>query len=102
MFYVLSRRRLISTIAAKGPLHCQGIEPMRLRLLTALCGLTILAAVPAPAQTLHIALREDPDILDPTLARSYVGRIAFAGLCDKLFDTDENLGRAPELTLGYE
>ena len=75
---------------------------MRLRLLTALCGLTILAAVPAPAQTLHIALREDPDILDPTLARSYVGRIAFAGLCDKLFDIDEKLQIVPQLALGYE
>jgi peptide/nickel transport system substrate-binding protein len=75
---------------------------MRLRLLTAFCGLTILAAVPAPAQTLHVALREDPDILDPTLARSYVGRIVFAGLCDKLFDLDEKLQIVPQLALGYE
>jgi peptide/nickel transport system substrate-binding protein len=75
---------------------------MRLRLLTALCGLTILAAVPVRAQTLHVALREDPDILDPTLARSYVGRIAFAGLCDKLFDLDEKLQIVPQLALGYE
>ncbi|HEX4366734.1 MAG TPA: ABC transporter substrate-binding protein [Rhodopila sp.] len=75
---------------------------MRLRLLAALCGLTILASVPAPAQTLHVALREDPDILDPTLARSYVGRIVFAGLCDKLFDIDENLHIVPQLALSYE
>jgi peptide/nickel transport system substrate-binding protein len=75
---------------------------MRLRLLSALCGLTMLAAVPAPAQTLHVALREDPDIMDPTLARSYVGRIAFAGLCDKLFDIDANLRIVPQLALGYE
>ena len=32
-----------------------------------------------PDQTLRIALNEDPDILDPTLARTYVGRIVFAG-----------------------
>jgi peptide/nickel transport system substrate-binding protein len=75
---------------------------MRLRLLAALCGLTMLAAMPAPAQTLHVALREDPDILDPTLARSYVGRIVFAGLCDKLFDLDEKLQIVPQLALGYE
>src|ERR1700688_4837306 len=75
---------------------------MRLRLLTALCGLTILAAVPAPAQTLHVALREDPDILDPPLARSYVGRIVFAGLCDKLFDIDAKLNIVPQLATGYE
>ena len=75
---------------------------MRLRLLTLLCGLGLLTAVPAPAQTLRIALREDPDILDPTLARSYVGRIVFAGLCDKLFDIDEKLQIVPQLALGYE
>src|SRR6516165_9021731 len=36
----------------------------------------------------HAAYRasEDPDILDPTLARTYVGRIVFASFCDKLFD----------------
>jgi peptide/nickel transport system substrate-binding protein len=77
------------------------------RLLTASCGLAILFAAsafafPARAQTLRIALREDPDILDPTLAGTYVGRIVFAGLCDKLFDIDEKLQIVPQLALGYE
>ena len=41
----------------------------------------------ASAQTnFKIGLAEDPDVLDPSLARSYVGRIVFASLCDKLFD----------------
>src|ERR1700742_104842 len=53
-------------------------------------------------QTLRIALREDGDILDPTLARSYVGRIVFAGLCDKLFDIDEKLQIVPQLATSYE
>jgi peptide/nickel transport system substrate-binding protein len=75
---------------------------MRVRVLAALCGLAILAAGPVHAQTLRVALREDPDILDPTLARSYVGRIAFAGLCDKLFDINEQLQIVPQLALGYE
>jgi len=56
----------------------------------------------ADAQTLRIALREDPDILDPTLARTYVGRIAFAGLCDKLFDINEKLEIVAQLALSYE
>ena len=60
-----------------------------------------LAPVQAQAQTLRIALRQDPDILDPTQARSYVGRIVFAGLCDKLFDIDENLAIVPQLATGY-
>ena len=56
----------------------------------------------AHGQTLRIALREDPDILDPTLARTYVGRIAFAGLCDKLFDINEKLEVVPQLALSHE
>jgi peptide/nickel transport system substrate-binding protein len=53
------------------------------------------------AQTLRIGLAEDPDLLDPTLARSYVGRIVFASLCDKLFDIDENAAIVPELATSY-
>ena len=64
----------------------------------------LLACLPglAGAQTLRIGLREDPDILDPTLARTYVGRIVFAGLCDKLFDIDAGLKIVPMLATGYE
>src|SRR5438094_3823238 len=60
------------------------------------------AAAVANAQTLRIGLAEDPDILDPTLARTFVGRIVFAGLCDKLFDLDENLKIVPQLATSYE
>ena len=52
--------------------------------------------------TLRIGLAEDPDILDPTLARTYVGRIVFAALCDKLFDIDEKLNIVPQLALSHE
>ena len=64
----------------------------------------ILTAVSslASAQTLRIGLAEDPDILDPTLARTFVGRIVFAGLCDKLLDLDEKLNIVPQLALSYE
>ena len=41
-------------------------------------------------------------MLDPTLATTYVGRIVFAGLCDKLFDIDEKLNIVPQLATGYE
>src|SRR3989441_2407629 len=60
------------------------------------------AATVANAQTLRIGLAEDPDILDPTLARTFVGRIVFAGLCDKLFDLDEKLNIVPQLATSYE
>ncbi len=68
-------------------------------LLLALC---LLVTTAASAQTLRIGLREDPDILDPTLARTYVGRIVFASLCDKLFDIDETLAIVPQLATGHE
>ena len=73
---------------------------MRRFLLAAACFVTCFAA--AQAQTLRIALREDADVLDPTIARSYVGRIVFAGLCDKLFDLNEKLEIVPQLATGYE
>ena len=41
-------------------------------------------------------------MLDPTLRATYVGRIVFAGLCDKLFDIDEKLNIVPQLATGYE
>jgi len=59
--------------------------------------------VAARAQTtLRIGLAEDPDILDPTMARTYVGRIVFAAFCDKLFDIDEKLNIVPQLALSHE
>ena len=65
------------------------------------CTLSALACV-SHAQTLRIGLAEDPDILDPTMARTFVGRIVFAGLCDKLFDLDEKLAIVPQLATSYE
>ncbi len=56
----------------------------------------------AQAQNLRIGLAEDPDVLDPTLARTFVGRIVFAALCDKLFDIDEKLNIVPQLATSYE
>lgn len=56
----------------------------------------------ASAQTLRVGLAEDPDVLDPTLARSFVGRIVFSALCDKLFDIDEKLNILPQLASSYE
>jgi peptide/nickel transport system substrate-binding protein len=52
--------------------------------------------------TLRIGLAEDPDVLDPSIARTYVGRIVFASFCDKLFDIDEKLNIVPQLALSHE
>src|SRR5213592_710133 len=73
----------------------------RLAITAAALLLSLQATVQAQT-TLRIGLAEDPDILDPTLARTYVGRIVFASLCDKLFDIDEKLNIVPQLALSHE
>jgi peptide/nickel transport system substrate-binding protein len=71
----------------------------RIILMPLLFGLGLLAA---QAQTLRVGLAEDPDVLDPTLARTFVGRIVFSALCDKLLDIDEKLNIVPQLATSYE
>ena len=76
---------------------------MRTLRIAAAAAVVAFACGSAAAQsTLKIGLAEDPDILDPTLARTYVGRIVFASLCDKLFDIDEKLNVVPQLALSHE
>src|ERR1700694_664337 len=63
--------------------------------------LTLLAVSAGPVhaqrKTLVVALNQDPDILDPTLSRSYVGRIVYAQMCEKLYEIDEKLQIVPQL-----
>ncbi|OZI44850.1 ABC transporter substrate-binding protein [Bordetella genomosp. 5] len=53
------------------------------------------------AQDLRIGLQEDPDVLDPHRARTYVGRIVFTSLCDKLVDIDQKLHFVPQLATSW-
>jgi len=69
---------------------------------TALAAGLLLAASVSQAQHLRVGLAEDPDVLDPTLARTFVGRIVFAALCDKLLDIDEKLTIVPQLAQSWE
>ena len=62
----------------------------------------VSAAALSSAQTLRVGLAEDPDVLDPTLARTFVGRIVFSALCDKLVDVDEKLNLVPQLALSWQ
>jgi peptide/nickel transport system substrate-binding protein len=80
------------------------ISPMKSLRLAAIATIALLAfEAGAHAQTtLRIGLAEDPDVLDPTMARTYVGRIVFAAVCDKLFDIDEKLNIVPQLALSHE
>src|SRR3954453_9241185 len=76
---------------------------MKLIRFAAAAALVALSCGTAAAQSaLRIGLAEDADVLDPTLARTYVGRIVFASLCDKLFDVDEKLNFVPQLALSSD
>jgi len=76
---------------------------MKTPLRTTITALLLLAASALQAQThLRVGLAEDPDVLDPTLARTFVGRIVFAALCDKLLDIDEKLAIQPQLAQSWE
>jgi peptide/nickel transport system substrate-binding protein len=74
----------------------------RRKLIAACLFGSMLIACAAAAQTLRIGLADDPDILDPTLARTFSGRIVFAALCDKLFDIGPELEIVPQLAIGWE
>ena len=78
-----------------------------MRLLPLLASLAALTAFVPCAQaqqgaTLRIGMRDDPDILDPTFSRTYVGTVVMTTLCDKLFDFDAKLNIVPRLATGYE
>jgi len=49
------------------------------------------------AADLRVALQDDPDVLDPHLARTFVGRIVFTSLCDKLVDINDKLEIVPQI-----
>jgi len=78
---------------------------MRGKMMKGLCitmgllvALTLQAGVAhAQKATLVVALNQDPDILDPTLSRTYVGRIIYEHMCEKLYEIDENLRIYPQL-----
>ncbi|HWD58214.1 MAG TPA: ABC transporter substrate-binding protein [Stellaceae bacterium] len=69
----------------------------RILAAAALCAAWVIAGTANAQTTLRIGLAEDPDILDPTLARTFVGRIVFASLCDKLVDIGPDLKIVPQL-----
>jgi peptide/nickel transport system substrate-binding protein len=73
---------------------------------TALVGgvaaLIVAASLPAFGQgkILRIGLNQDPDILDPTLGRTYVGTLVFTSICEGLYTLDEKGTPVPQLAVG--
>lgn len=63
------------------------------------CG---ISATAVQAADLRVGLQEDPDVLDPDQSRTFVGRIVYASLCDKLVDITPDLEIIPQLATGWE
>ena len=97
----MSRRRMLIAVAAALPLvavtACTG-EPATAP-TDEVSGQESFADE-RPAQKggeITVALAEEPDALDPSLAGTLVGRIVFANMCEKLYDTDADLNVVPQL-----
>ncbi len=61
----------------------------------------LLSGVAFAQTSLTIGLQDDPDQLDPARARTFVGRIVFASLCDKLVDITPDLKFVPQLATSW-
>ena len=68
--------------------------------ILAVCVATSTSA--SAESVLRIGLNDEPDGLDPTFSRAYVGRIVLGALCDKLFDISPDGKVVPQLATKYE
>ncbi|MGX9964640.1 ABC transporter substrate-binding protein [Roseomonas sp. F4] len=75
---------------------------MRRTLLLAAALLPWLAAPVAAQTTLRIGIGADPNMLDPAQSGSFVERVVFAAMCDKLVDIGPDLQFRPELATAWE
>ncbi|HUF87670.1 MAG TPA: ABC transporter substrate-binding protein [Thermohalobaculum sp.] len=75
---------------------------MRKLTFAALAAAMAGTAFGAQAADLRIGLQEDPDILDPDQSRTFVGRIVYTSLCDKLVDITPELDIIPQLATEWE
>ncbi|MBB4009395.1 ABC transporter substrate-binding protein [Allorhizobium taibaishanense] len=61
----------------------------------------VLTALPAGATELRIGLQDDADVLDPAQSRTFVGRIVYTAMCDKLVDVSPDLKFVPQLATSW-
>ena len=54
-----------------------------------------LLSTSAFAADIRIGLQDDADVLDPAQSRTFVGRLVYTSMCDKLVDLDNNLTVVP-------
>ena len=70
---------------------------MTFRKTTLLAALLSATALSAQAADFRFASESDPDVLDPDQSRTFVGRIVYTALCDKLVDITPELEIVPQL-----
>ena len=75
---------------------------LKTAMITAMIGATAVTASPLMAKDLRIALQSDADVLDPDQSRTFVGRIVYASMCDKLVDITPDLEIIPQLATSWE
>ncbi len=75
---------------------------MRLTKLTTALLAGALFAFPALAVDLRIGLQDDADVLDPAQSRTFVGRIVYTAMCDKLVDVSPDLKIVPQLATEWK
>ncbi|WP_297322465.1 ABC transporter substrate-binding protein [uncultured Bartonella sp.] len=67
-----------------------------------LASLTTLCFYPAAlASELKIALQDDPDMLDPALAKTFSGRLVYMAMCDRLIDLSQDMQFIPGLAKNW-
>ena len=70
-------------------------------LVVVLCSSALYACGSGPASgqpgVLTLALAEDPDPLDPTTSGTFVSRIVYVDMCEKLYDVGPKLQIVPQL-----
>ncbi|MGW9230191.1 ABC transporter substrate-binding protein [Pseudorhizobium sp. NPDC055634] len=69
----------------------------KLNLRAAVLLATGLAAFPAASAELRIGLQDDADVLDPAQSRTFVGRLVYTAMCDKLVDISQEMKIVPQL-----
>ncbi len=74
---------------------------LKTAMITALLSTSMLGVAPAMAKDLRIALQSDADVLDPDQSRTFVGRIVYASMCDKLVDITPDLEIIPQLATSW-
>ena len=70
---------------------------MKTRSLIAATSALLLMSASAMAAELKIGLGSDADVLDPAQSRTFVGRIVYTAMCDKLVDVSPDLKIVPQL-----